>query len=181
MATPLPIPQYGVTGGGYWPAGQGTIPIADPSDYYSLTDDTAVSGAWLLQATSNPGVDPIVLYKTKALGNPTVRGGVWFYIPSLNTLHLVDQVRFPVDGYGADGTTATVVFARGHNPVGMVAATDTEIRVINYGIQPLQVTNTGGADADVNGQAFINGQSEIISTPVTYDSAGTQLSINMRF
>ena len=176
MASPLPIPNYATTGGGYWPTA-GTIPICNTSNYYSLSDDTAgVTKAWKLQAWSSPGVDPIDLETL-----PLIRSGGYIYIPSLGTLHRVSMVRQPVEGYGVNGLTATLVFDPGSAPVGMAANTPTQIRVIDTSCVPLKIVNQGAADGEINGNVIGVGEFFLLTEPCTYDATPTEFAISKRY
>lgn len=174
MSTPLPIPQYGTTAGTYWPA-TGTIPKPNTSTYYVLSDETAnpLWSCFILQAASNPGVDPLDLTTL-----PPILSQGHIVIPSMaagDRLHQVNLVR------PYDETTATVIFNAGQAPAGMVASTPTAILVIDTGIHPMEVQNIGGANATINGQLFVVGQKTIITTPVEYAAGASTLSMDIRW
>lgn len=174
MATPTPIPQYATTGGTYWPT-SGTIPKANDSTYYVLSDETS-NPAWscfILQAASNPGVDDLDLTTL-----PRIISQGYIVIPSMaggDRIHQVNLVR------RFDDTTATVIFNAGSVPVGMVASTPTAILVIDTGIHPIEVENIGGANATIGGDLFAVGQKTIITTPVEYDAGASELSFDIRW
>jgi len=172
MATPLPIPEYAVTGGSYWP-GAGSIPKANDSDYYQITRSTsATMGGYLIQAKSNPGVDPVYLDTL-----PILLPKRFIYIPILGTIHQIAIVRQPIEGYGVDGLSASLVFMQGQEPSALVADTPTDIRVIDMGAPPLKVQNIGAGNCTIDGANIVPGQWIMVTSPVVYDDGASTLAI----
>jgi hypothetical protein len=177
-----PIPQHATSGGTYWPA-TGTIPKADASTKYVVTDIVAQKGVFLLQSRANPGVDEV-----DPLSHPVVASQKYVYFPTTQQLCKVDKV-WALD---TDRTTWAVSFAEA--PTGLTARTVTlpswvpsgageDVQIVTWALPyPLSVKNVGIGPATVDGTNLLAGESvNVINVPVMYDEATGKLDISRAY
>lgn len=177
-----PIPQHAQSGGTYWPA-TGTIPKADASTEYVVTDVTAQKGVFLLQAMANPGVDPV-----DPFSHPVVDSQKYIYFPTTKQLCRVDKV-WVLD---TDRTTWAVSFVQA--PTGLTARTVTlpswvpsgageNVQIVTWNLPyPVVVKNVGAGTATVDGTNLLAGESvNIINVPVKYDEGAGLLDISRAY
>lgn len=167
-------PQYGVTGGAFWPVA-GCVPLetALAAVFTSTTgspdpeDDLLVK----IEDAANPGVDPI---SNETLGLTTLH-----YIYDGTEIRRITFIHQPVVA-----TEFWVSVERAFSS----ASTQVDLEVTRKAFRSVGFSNTGGANGEINGENFPAGASTSFSAgdsheadgtvaPFCYDATGTVYSI----
>lgn len=153
---------------------------------------SAVATRWVLQEFGNPGDGTYWLLDALAPGVyipditsfSSLEPQQWLYLPEFHTLHQV--VAFSLAGLGLlSSDWGTHVFVQLTPPPGTSPTTLYPVMVMPPMIGGITIKNTGGVDGEINGYNFEStdifdrsSQGQLLVTPLTYDSTGTQFAIS---
>ena len=173
MATPPKIPTSPqITGGAYWPA-VGTIPVGITVPLLGITthvDGLAYRG--VIQAISNPGVDPIDID-----AYPTIKEGYWIY--ASGQLRQIRKLYYMIGDHSIKFDAASDFSA----PLAARA-----FQVVPHAYKEVSIVNASGVSATVNETVFPTGMSfnpdpvAFVNAvePISYNATGAPLTISVR-
>lgn len=169
------IPQLSDTGGAYWPT-VGTIPLGDTFTGLEIDSNVdSVATRCQIQATSNPGVDPIDINV-----QPYFRRGDWVYADG--QLVKVVEVYYLIEDH-------TLKFET--DPAFSPAISNQTFQIVRPQIPYLSIVNNGAGAATVGDSTFPVGMSADFPNemrdmrnqvdPIKYDATGTTLTIQVKY
>lgn len=166
MAIPT-SPQ--LTGGAYWPT-VGTIPIGITVPLLEITTNVdSLANRGVIQAISNPGVDPIDINLY-----PTIKEGYWIY--AAGQLRQITTLYYMIEDHSIKFDVASDFSPN---------LTNEAFEVVPHAFREVSIVNASGVSAVVNDTAFPSGMAynpnpEANGTthpPISYDATGAPLTI----